>query len=269
LGRNLNDFYRRLVSPGEFITRDSSGREIRKRAPSEFELISPYRFNVDISITKPGIQECKIANAKFFSGDFLSLAVQEIDIPNITAGDSTEQPTTFTGHLSLPDNSRTYTSENEIEISFLNSVYAPHENFFFNWLRETRSSTWIYDNYPFCKANIDVIGYSNYDEDFAIDFTGDRQNLNLGDYNGRPTVKYKFIDVFPVEIETASFKQEYATNESRSVKFRFNYMTVNDQDLSSLPLATPINQTRDAVRQLPTLPTDGSSISPLRGGVNS
>ena len=47
MGRNLNDFYRRLQNP------NGGG-------PAQFELASPYRFNVDIAITKPVSN--KIAN---------------------------------------------------------------------------------------------------------------------------------------------------------------------------------------------------------------
>lgn len=240
MGRNLNDFYQKLANPGT-------------SEPSPFELASPYRFNVDLSITKPSPQECKIKNHAQFSGDLLSLAVQEIEIPNITAGESMEQQTSFTGFMSLVDNSRTYTDSNEIEITFLNSIFAPHENFFFNWMRETRSHEWVYDNYPFSKGNIDVMAYSNSDEDFNLDLDFDTGELILGDYGASPVVKYKFVDVFPIEIETMSFKQEYATNETRSVKFRFNYMTVNDQDLAGPPLQRDPAQEKDLPQGSPVI----------------
>lgn len=255
MAHNLEDFYLKLQNP-------------LQGGPAPFELASTFRFNVDISLTKPNVAQSKISNAKFFEGNYLSLAAQSIDIPDITTptSDATEQPTTHTGFLSLPDNSRVFTADNEVTIKFLNSVYAPHENFFFNWLRETRSYVWTYDDFPFSKGNIDVLGYSNSDEPFI---GGDG---TLGDFTATESTgivtSYKFIDVFPVGIETFSYDQELSNQISRSVTFRFNYMTVNNQDLSEFSYNQTASDTireRQETRPVPVVkpPNNSNNYSRL------
>jgi hypothetical protein len=203
MGKGLKDFYNIMSSSAQ-----TSGTH------SDFELVSPYRFVVAFEFTKP--VKSAITNLDLWPDDKLSLAVRSVAIPTIASPEEAPAVVTHSGFLSLPDPSRNFTESNKLTLTIMNSENTPHEKLFLNWIRETRSHTWVYDDYPFTKANITVNAYYNRTQDFE---------------NSESTVmtKYKFVDAFPSSIETIDFSHELVTQLGRTVDFKFNYMIVNDK----------------------------------------
>lgn len=188
-----------------------------KQGGINYELIHENRFIVRFDL----LQISNLRNIAFYNGDNISIAARKIEVPNI--GDNSkktdEHENTFDGILALVDNNRKTAESNLFTISFLNMQYAPLERFFYQWYRETKSSVWAYDEYPFTKATVTV--YSIPTSIAPNNITGNIDEIPL---------EYKFFDVFPTYIDTQDFEQraEPVQNLDRKVTFTFNYMDINN-----------------------------------------
>jgi hypothetical protein len=205
--RGLNAFYNRLKIPSSL--------------PNSFSLLHKYKFEAGLELIKP--TNSRLRNWGRFVGDTISLNIREITVPDVATKDDAESIETHSGFLSLTSMSKALTTTNEITIEFLNSTQAIHEDFFYYWIRETLSPDWSYDEFPFTKGKLFVR---------ILDHSG-----RMGENAER--VEYQFFDIFPTGFATIDPSHEPGDQFSRPVNFKFNYMSIQDQNQAEVNFLEP------------------------------
>lgn len=169
-----------------------------------------HHFQVNINISQPSNSKLIDLINKNSSVFNINIAARKVQLPNILLN-MDEHDLNFTsqfGVLMTPGRNAINAEENNnLVVDFLNTEFAIHENVFLQWIKEINANKYIYPDYPFSKATVEVVYYN---EKFET-----------------PTYIYKFHEVYPYWIESSKPDDRGTDlNFYRQVKFVFNWMSL-------------------------------------------
>lgn len=143
--------------------------------------------------------------------DRIRYFARQVDIPAFSTPDAPEALVTDWGQISFPSKGNIIPDSNELPIGFLSTEHSVHEQFFLTWMQETVSNVWVYRNFPFTKADIEVTMFSSLPDEVEGGL--------------KPVSRYKFYGAFPNNIGSETPTPEQSDEYERQVTFTFNNMT--------------------------------------------
>jgi hypothetical protein len=245
MATNLNSFYQKIKSakPASDVN-EKGGLE-----KDHFALIQQYLFYAQIIFDNPTNLTQKFMGNPVnlaFLGDNLSQAIydryaQDVVIPltirSITLPNASSNPTEGMidndfGRVIFPSKGAIIPDSNVLTIQFLNSEQNVLEHLIYDWIVETKSNKWLYDDHPFSRATI---------------------RINYLDQKGESVIfSYDFYGAFPIAYDTINSNHSPESNLERGVSFSFNWFHVNTK---KTPAPVPI----DAVNRNQQANLDGLS----------
>ncbi len=232
---DLNSFYRKLVAakPATDVNFSGSGGLDK----DHFALIQEHLFFAQIIFDGPTNLMSKftggtqpfgpidfraIANTNNFTFsetifntyfDFnaenlvIPFLVRSASLPNASTNASENEINNDFGKVVFPSKGSIVPDTNVMTIQFLNTEQNILEHLIYDWIIETKSNVWVYDDHPFTRATI---------------------RINYLDQKAESVIfSYDYHDAFPLAYDTINSNHNAETNIERGATFTFNWFNVN------------------------------------------